>query len=46
MNAGMREAYNILSRKPQGKSHIEDFDIDGCITSKGIFMKLDKWELH
>jgi hypothetical protein len=43
----MRKAYNILARKPQGKSHIEDLAIGGCIISKGTFMKLDKkWELH
>jgi hypothetical protein len=38
----MRKAYNIVARKPQGKSHIEDLATDGCIISKGIFMKLDK----
>jgi hypothetical protein len=36
-----RGAYRVLVRKPEGRSHLEDPDVDGRIILKWIFQKRD-----
>jgi hypothetical protein len=36
----MRNAYNILTRNPEGKNHSEDIGVDGKIILERI---LEKW---
>jgi hypothetical protein len=36
---GMRNAYNILVGKPEGKNHLEDLGVDGSITLEWILVK-------
>jgi hypothetical protein len=37
----MRNPYNILVRKPEGKNHLEDLGIDGKVILKCILKKQD-----
>jgi hypothetical protein len=37
-----RSAYRILVGKPEGRTHLEDPDIDGWIILKWIFKKWDR----
>jgi hypothetical protein len=36
----MRNTYIILVRKPEGRDHLQDLDIDGRIISRHILRKL------
>jgi hypothetical protein len=35
----MRNAYNILVRKPEGRDHLEDIGVDGKMILEGILCK-------
>jgi hypothetical protein len=37
----VRGAYKVLVGKPEGKSHLQDIDVDGRIILKCIFKKWD-----
>jgi len=38
---GRRGVYRVLVRKPEGKNHLEDPDVDGKIILRWIFRKWD-----
>jgi len=38
-----RGAYRVMVRKPEGRDHLEDSDVDGSTVLRTIFRKWDVW---